>query len=323
MLKEMEDFLSGELLKYDKNYFNVPEFSDDQSNYFSAKFNDIKQALAIACKHIAKKKIEHKYNKVAQLYNNKIAGKYPFAHRERGGRAHMEDIKNLFALVDKIDKSDMHFLKVTSLKNDEVKEAYKFLNAIEKVKKVLPYDKIGAGEITEEKKVRFKVKFRIPHADSVGMHNIADQIFKGERFSIHMRSHKTEGVMRPNDKLRLEVKWAKNGHVVPSINTEVAKNPKGSRLITMGEKAIFEFSEYGLLSMLRDHSVNVGADGYSLLKFQVPTDTLDEKKERKHYQIAIFYLKIKIISEKTGDAFDIASINTDIPAVAPMFPNSI
>ena len=322
VLKELEDFLTGDLLKYNKNYYIMPEFSDDSSNYFSIKFNNIKKALAIACKHVARKKIEHKYNEIAQFYNNKIAGKYPFSRHKGREEARMSDITKLFFLLDKVDKGELNFLKAMSAENNEVKEAYGFLNAIDRIKKVLPYNKVGKGDTSKEKKVKFKIKFRVPHADSRGIKNIADQILKSDRFSIHMRSHSHEGVIYPNDKIKFEVRWAKDGPVLPSINTEVAKNPKGARLITNNKIAIFEFSEYGLFTMLRDHSVNEGADGYSLLKFQVPTDILDDKGKRKHYQIAIFYVKIKIISEKTGKAHDLSKLITDIPQVAPMFPDS-
>ena len=325
-LRELEKFLLKTLIAYNKNNFAPLTFQHDKVNFFAQQLNRLKESLDIACRKIAKKYLIVKYNKLSSFFNSKIAGKYPFSRNllDDKNQASLNDLSKLYSLLNMFDKNDLIFIKKEAAGNDKIKPIYTFIQALQKIKPILPHQIIDKSKLSENKPVEFEVDFKTEHSDSQGLENIIDQIIITKRFRLSWFNLKKNPkcTVFPNDKLLLVIKWAKDGHIIPRPAHKLQKHKKKHRVeyIAQANQAIFDFGKYGLITMLHRYMVSMDNEGFALLRFEIPTDRLTATKSgimREKHTDAIFFLKIKVLNSENDGFHDISQLLSGVPFYAP------
>lgn len=253
------------------------------------------------------------YRELADEFNQKLSGRFPFADAP-GGVPFMEaDAEDLFTFFEHFDQKKAAAREALARNSlgSAADEANRFLDRMENVRKFFAlYLEKKQGPFVD-----FQLQFRSNREmETAGARQIIDWTFDVGRRKYGYRDQELSGRWVLGEPVRLTLRWANNSPVVPSASPDTAT------LRTRERVATFEFkSRWALLAMLRrqgaaasDFQFGVDTLPYTL-KFVVPTTPEGNRSDIQPAELrggdAQVFMSLSLVAPGTKE-----------PLVVPYFP---
>lgn len=253
------------------------------------------------------------YREIADEFNQKLAGRFPFADAPGGVPLMEADADDLFTFFEHFDQkraAAREALARNSL-GSAAEEANRFLDRMENVRKFFAlYVEKKQGPFVD-----FQLQFRSNREmETAGARQIIDWTLDVGRRKYGYRDQELSGRWVVGEPVRLTLRWANNSPVVP------AASPDTATLRTRDRVATFEFkSRWALLAMLRRQSAassdfQFGVDTLPYtLKFVVPTSPDGDRSDIQPAELrgadAQVFMSLSLVAPGTKE-----------PLVVPVFP---
>jgi len=264
-LIDLEKYILFELDKINLNSCVdtvVADQSGPSGDYFLQKRWYLQSLVSPQCQKLADKQAYERYSIISEFFNQKLAGRFPFASLDplflanTGNNENVatpDTVQEFFRLYAKYGQDLKEMLAHTYAFGANVDTAIKFLDKIEQVKiffepfldKPLPWS---------DPLYEFTVEFRVNRDYELGANQIMAWQLAVARQPLPQTQTTVKGRWRLGDPLRLSVRWARNSAFRPYLDGMTAKS-----VLTLAARdtAVFEYnSDWALLELLqRQHSI--------------------------------------------------------------------
>jgi hypothetical protein len=259
------------------------------------------------------------YREIADEFNHKLAGRFPFADAPGGvplTEAEPGDVLAFFALFDRKKAAAREALARNSL-GTVAEDASRFLDRVELVRAFF-------AQYVEKRQgpfVDFQLQFRSNREmETPGARQIIDWTLDVGRRKYGYRDQELSGRWVLGEPVRLTLRWAANSPVVPSVAPDTATLRARDRVATFDFK-----SRWAMLAMLKHHAASGGDFQYGVdtlpytLKFVVPTradgnlSTLQPEDLRGEY--AQVFMSLSLTAPGSKEPL----VMPDFPKWAPKF----
>ncbi len=278
-----------------ENYYQkiTEEMLRDQSgDIFLQRRNQLRRLLFDQCQVIASRNVEINYRALKRLFDERLAGKFPFIDitPDLAGyeEADPEQIKGFYQVFDKTIPTIKNVLKFNNNFGLSGQHAVRFIADMEKVREFFSLylvedegpKKDEKAEDTKEKTptLGLNVTFRVNQGHEV----MANQIMRWKLIvgnqTFNDTGKKVTGQWLLGDPVALSLRWAKNAPYVPLF----AGSFEGAKV--SGRTASWSFTNnWALLRMLAEHAADktdfdrfIDPEPHTL-KFEVDVDRVDGK----------------------------------------------
>jgi type VI secretion system protein ImpL len=243
-VREMETFLDTTLMAVtpDNCLDRLPKRTGDQRDYFQQHRARVYDAVRRRCLHFAEEKILSLYRRLAERFNRDLGGKFPFVRNTQLTEPQdvaPRDLRAFFLDFDEfMQKYDSFFARGESA--DVVglgREIDSFLNSL-RTMRVL-FAPVITEAASDAAKYGIQIQYRVNRQSEINGSQVAEWVLAlGDQ-----RLDEGQGQWQVGDRVRLTLRWAKDGPYVPSLKDQVAS------AAVDGDAISFEFG--GFWSMLR------------------------------------------------------------------------
>jgi len=254
------------------------DIAEHTGDYFEQKKLDIKKAAYAKCQKTSFEATTKLYGKLAEAFNSKLAGKFPFVSpqsvRQSGSSAEEadpQDIRDFLTLAQDLTPSMIYALKNDKRFAHSKTRAINFLKKVANMKELFgPFLKGDPGQDVPTFVVG--AEFRINQEKEVGANQIIEydaEFSDGQVITLN-DTGKTVN-WKYGTPITITMKWAESGSSLP------ASDPKQPVLSTHGYAANFYFSnQWALFMALFSHAAQQGdfdSNGDTaphVLRFDIP-----------------------------------------------------
>ncbi len=279
----LEKFILFEMnMVNERNY--TQKISQDHLKAFSGDIflerrNELRRLLYSQCRKLAVKHTVKKYAGIKSLFDELLAGKFPFSEIPGNGNptAVPLDIRNFFRQFDTEILSVKEMLENSGEFGISGSNVLDFLTQMETVRQFFtsyldsekkpdaketlgkdlktpvpePADKSGKKKKTEVPEFGVDVEFRVQKANELQANQIVDWKFGAGNRVFEYRGANASGMWRFGEPVLFFLRWAKNGTDYPVF---------GEYARTEDKTVIYEFnSPWALLHFLRAYAVSPGS----------------------------------------------------------------
>lgn len=246
-VKDMETFLDTTLMAVtpDNCLDRLPRRTGDQRDYFQQHRARVYDAVRRRCLHFAEEKILTLYRRLAERFNRDLGGKFPFVRNTQLTEpqdATPRDVRGFFGEFDEfVTKYDSFFSRRESADVAGLgREIDAFLNAMRAVRPLL--SPVIAEAASDAAKYAVQIQYRVNRQSEINGSQVAEWLLAlGDQ-----RLDEGLGQWQVGDRVRLSLRWAKDGPYVPSLKDQI-----GSASVD-GDSIGFEFGGFwGLLRLIR------------------------------------------------------------------------
>ncbi len=246
-------------------------------DFFLARRNALHAALLDRCRDLAGERVEVRYARIADLFNDTLADRYPFADVGPGETirdADPQDIRTFYLTFDREADAVEKLLEDNPVLGAPGRAAIGFLRDMAKVRDFLA-PVLAADLAGIEPLYNTKVDFRVNRAADVGSNQIIEWALDlgSKRFLIS--DVKLDGTWRFGDPVRVSLRWAKDSPATPVTGPDAGMRIENERTV------VWEYDNaWSMLRLLERHRGQAGdfARGVDTtphtLRFAVPTSTV-------------------------------------------------
>ncbi|MBN2123095.1 MAG: hypothetical protein JW821_02275, partial [Deltaproteobacteria bacterium] len=224
-LTVLEKFVLFDMNKVNRdNYFKeIPPqlLSRRSGDYFLQKRNEIRRMLYARCERLAAEEISRQYGKIADFFNERLAGKFPFS-RAQGGEisfeADPEDVRAFYIVFDEYAKEDKHLKALQGTFGPSGKLVLDFLARLREIREFFAPYLDGVGEKKEKldhPMYDLLLEFRVNENHAQGANQIIEWKLDVADQEFRYMAEKNQGRWHFGDPIKLTLRWAKDSPDVP------------------------------------------------------------------------------------------------------------
>lgn len=245
-VKEMESFMDTTLVTVtpDNCLDKLPRRSGDISDFFLQTRSRIYDAVRKRCLVFAQEKLLELYNHLAVRFNRDLAGKFPFTRVAQAlddTDASPRDIRGFYQEYDEfMQRYDAYVARreTSGGAADVGREVNAFLASLREVRPFFAQLLVDRGN--DIARYNLTLEYRVNKGNEINGQQIAEWGFS----SADQKVEDGQGVWQVGDRLRLSMRWAKDGPYVPSPDGQV----RGA-VVDSNDTISFEFA--GMWSLIR------------------------------------------------------------------------
>ena len=248
-VKDMESFMDTTLMTVtpENCLDKLPRRSGDNSDYFLQTKSRIQDAVRKRCLVFSAEKIMELYDHLAKRFNRELAGKFPFTRNAQSlddPDANPRDIRGYFQEYDEfIARYDAYVQRRETQGGaaDIGREISTFLESMRQLRPFFAQLLVDRGN--DAARYNVTVEYRVNKGNEINGQQIAEWSFSaGEA-----RLEDGQGVWQIGDRIRLSMRWAKDGPYIPSPTGQ----PRAATVDT-NDSINFEFvGVWGLVRLIR------------------------------------------------------------------------
>lgn len=315
----LENFLTNYLSKVTLENFKQKDINSKfeliTRDFFLYKRSRIASALKARINELSQEKYITIYNQIADLFNTKLAGTFPFVKLSNyyTEDALIDDVENFIQQFNNFITPEMiEFLKKKQKSSPKIgiNEALTFLNQISKLKDLLVTIIGSAKKVYNNKnKIILSAIFKANPREEIGGSQILDtKISVGNSYISYLESPNKTIEWYSGDEINCSFQWASNGYTIPYGKSNYV-------LSVNGNNAKFTYKgKWALLRLLQDagYTHESFPGNGSLLKFLIPTI---DKKTGRFKQTAKLFIRLKINLDIANKLESLSLVN--FPYFAP------
>jgi type VI secretion system protein ImpL len=322
-LAALEDFVTTGVDKIPERACHAEGPPDQRPDYFVQIRNGLETRLSDRCRDVSAIAVCAAYTKIADQFNDTLAGKFPFAALAAGKtqpEAVPEDVTAFYKLLDANGKTARAALDDDTRFGDAGSQARQFLDGIEKLRPlVVP----SSPETEKEPPLTLDLvpQFRVNRSNESGGSQIIDWTMQVGGQIFQQKDPEHPGRWRAGNPVRLSLRWANDSVYVPAAD---ASQPD---LVIRDRNAYFELtSRWSLLAFLRRHEAlpsdlpQSGDPQPYTLKFRVRT-ALDPKwpvsDSNPAPSPAVVFLHLRIMPAGGKNPIAIPPVPASAPGLGP------
>ncbi|MGH9447294.1 MAG: hypothetical protein ACRD3O_16385, partial [Terriglobia bacterium] len=260
------------------------------SDYFLQVRDSLRQRLEQRCITIADQTASQNYAALAALFNQTLAGKFPFcpvAQETFSNEADPQSIRQFYLLFDQDAPATLTILKKAPVFGNTTKAALAFLHQMERVRPVFA-SFLPGGVGAEVPVFDFTPYFRVNQRREVGGNQILDwKLQVGEQQFRYHDGAPHSGRWQWGDPIQLDLRWAEDSPLIP-VSKETAPD-----LEVNNREVIYHYNDpWSLLTLLLNHHAPavafrqfVDPDPYTL-EFTVPTTQAPAQAQKEVMAVA-------------------------------------
>lgn len=304
-LTKLENFIRIGMNKINLSncYTELEDAGRNSGDFFTEKLAKLHTSLFEQCRFIADLEAYRRYHLIADFFNQKLAGKFPFAEVSKQpafSEADPEQVQNLFAIYMTYGEGLQEFINNSHTFEKNREAVIQFLDKLEAVKLFLE-PLIKQPMPVSKPILDFVVDFRVNQEREHSANQVIGWYLEkgGHGTNTFINGQPKKKNVKPNlvadregswhfndrwmygESMRFSFRWARNSAFRPFLDGV----SQGISLAGEDDTAIFEFRGYwALLEMIRKHSAK-SEDFDSLedaqphtLKFEIPVRRLAGEK---------------------------------------------
>jgi type VI secretion system protein ImpL len=258
------------------------DLAETTADFFLARRNSLRAAVYRRAQALARAAAQNEYAEIEQLFNRRLAGKFPFAEPADEGllEADPDAIREFFQAYDRVAKTVREVVRRTARPGLARDQAVRFLEQVDDARAFLGAVVDGAGK-GQPPAADLEVEFRVNEAKEVGANQIIEWTFEVGEQRLRHRDPKRAARWRFGDPVRFSARWAKDAREAPVAERAPgrARGQVEDRTVTFASR-----NRWSLVSFLVQHAVAPGdVDGARdphphTLKFVVPTRRVGDRE---------------------------------------------
>jgi type VI secretion system protein ImpL len=221
---------------------------DLAGDFFSQQRHSLRRELTRRCQILAQELVLQEYTRLAQMFNQRLAGKFPFASGEAGEgevEADPQAIRDFYRVFDASVKVVRDLLHNSPKAIGSRDQALAFLEQVEAARTFFaPF--LDGDTQQQGPTFDLAVEFRVNKSRERGAHQIIDWHFSIGEQQIHAHDPERQGRWRFGEPMRVALRWAKDAPVEPFIN---GAEPRGE--VKDGTVVYTYTNRWSLLRLLR------------------------------------------------------------------------
>jgi type VI secretion system protein ImpL len=245
------------------------DLAAQSSDFFLEKRNTLRRQVYERFDTVFTARAVQQYREIEALFNQRLAGKFPFSASLGSGEADPESIRGFYRLFDAYNKNLVRYLERAPGRDATITRVLQFVDQATSVRAILaPFlnDPKAAVPVFD-----YEVEFRVNRRSEVGGNNVIEWLLEVADQRISARDTMRQGRWVMGNPVRLTLRWAKDGEASPA--------PENADGIVFEDKRVtFEDTgRWALLKLMRAHP-SAPADFEQLvdptpetLKFIIPT----------------------------------------------------
>ncbi len=259
-LRSLEDFIGTDMdtAKPENCQTAVLTTAGAPGDYFAQTRETLRRALLNRCRILSEQNAQRAYARLAKLFNDHLAGKFPFStppQEQMPNEADPQDIVALYQLLDANGKTIHAGLRSGSFGNSYT-AVQNFMGQLEALRPLFAPFLAAEGEPTPI--FDFIPSFRVNQGREINGNQIIDWTLQVGADSFHFHEPPRAGRWSYGDPVKLTLRWAKDAPQQPLLGPascsdgkpgcSVVENKNGSRLVT------YEYHDnWALFAMLLLH----------------------------------------------------------------------
>ncbi len=296
-------------------------------DFFGQNLYQLKRELSNQCRLLARDEVLRDYSVVQAFFNQRIAGKYPFAPRDDGlivDEADPVDLRKFYHLLDRYLDQSLGQLEKSTKFGHSKDNALEFIYLMEEARPFFaPYLTLEKSELSD---YLLEVDFRVNRVAENGANQVIEWKFetKGETVQDH-RKKKVPLKWDLGDPIRLSFRWAKDSPDVPVSSGDFSDVDIDKRTAT------FDYNnQWSLIQLLSRHETGVedfgplGDPKPHTLRFRI--NTLERDEDRMQEEVfapksgeARFFVRVVVKSPKNKERVILPAF----PVEAPMLKKGL
>ena len=282
----LESFITENLNKVSLDNFDtqgeIKSISKNDSDYFLSKRSVVAKSLINRADVVQYDKAADMYNKVNQIFNQKLANKFPFGNSSE--EVSVEDFEEFVGAYELMSTSASTVLERNKNQKNINSQVFEFIKNMDKA---LPFLKawVNQSKSSDPKTcpVCFNVLLRpFPNMEAMTS-TVIDRIFSINEVSI---TDNTSGVFFNGNKVMAIFGWVASANEIPN------KSKASENLRIEDNLAAFEYSgQWALFRLIENHKIGQGIEYPNgiILQFEVPivskADGTDMTKAKMVFKI--------------------------------------
>lgn len=300
-------------------------------DFFLYRRELIRQQLLERCQNLTGAAVQADYGHLAETFNTKLAGRYPFTARDTDPDVAEEADPDELALFLRdygpVAERLYPILSSRAKTSTDMRPAARFVESVLKMRTFLaPFAAPDAGKPPEAGAYEVTADFRVNRQREQGANQIIEWVLQVGGGLLHNGPEQQIATWRPGDPVALRLRWAKDGAEVPLA---LDGGPG-----VEDRSAIFGYTgRWALLRLLQDQKASdqdVGKGGDPqphLLRFTIPTipagsDPLGKAEKESRIYVRVALASVPPPAEGGGTPAKRRHILPSFPAEAPPYDNA-
>lgn len=249
-LKGLEDFIGIDVDKVTPDNCQTDFLTtvSGGSTYFAQRQEHLRRTLLSRCRFLSQQNAVIAYSSIARLFNEQLAGKFPFSappQEQMPPEADPADIARLYGMLDSYGKSIRNGLEKGSF-GDSYAQVVGFLNQMDALRPL--FSSLVSGQPDAVPTFDIVPLFRVNPGREINGNQIIDWTLQVGPDSFRYRDPERTGRWNFGDPVKLTLRWAKDSPQQPG--SVQASNDSNLRNRTV----IFEYRDsWSLLNMILRH----------------------------------------------------------------------
>jgi type VI secretion system protein ImpL len=283
----------------------------DTGDFFLERRNRLHSELLRTCRDFASLEAIKGYRLIAEHFNSHLKERFPFADVPEGIFDTEVDADELQAFFRLYDRSSIFLHRLP----DSVLNRQEILRFDSQLKKVRAFFAAFLASAEPDPVPVFEIgaDFRVDRDREVGGGQIIDWELRVDRQRINFRDPERRARWSPGQAISLTLRWAKDGAVVPSLETA------RPYLRQDGQSLVYEFNNrWSLLSLLRKYRKGDDPKPHTL-RFRIQTepngvDTDDVSAETEAILNAQVFIRLALLTAEEKEPLELPPF----PSMAPL-----
>ena len=296
-------------------------------DYFGQKLNKIKVELFKQCQRLATDEVERDYSVVQAFFNERLAGKFPFAplgSRRIVDEADPADLRKFYYLLDRYLDQSLPLLEKSTKFGLSRDNALEFIYLMEEARPF--FAPFLALEKSELPAYLLEVEFRVNRKAEVGANQVIEWRMETKGRSVDNFQDKPEPLKWDlGDLIRLTFRWAKNSPDVPIDAGEWPGVRVNKRTVTLEYD-----NQWSLIHLLRRQQAGIedfgplGDPKPHTLRFVIKTLERDEERLGRTVDLpkareSRLFVRVVVKSPKTKERVLLPSLPETAPGLKAGF----
>lgn len=217
-LKGLEDFIGVNVDKVTPDNCQADFLTtvSGGSSYFAQRQEHMRRTLLSRCRFLSQQNAVIAYSNIARLFNEQLAGKFPFSappQEQMPPEADPTDIAKLYGMLDNYGKSIRNGLEKGSF-GDSYAQVLGFLNQMDDLRPV--FGPLLSGQPNPVPSFDIIPVFRVNQGREINGNEIIDWTLQVGADSFHFHDPERTGRWNFGDPVRLVLRWAKDSPQQPA-----------------------------------------------------------------------------------------------------------
>ncbi|MBI3328205.1 MAG: hypothetical protein HYZ81_16070 [Nitrospinae bacterium] len=250
----LEKFILSEMdeISTENCFQKIPsrDLAAPAGDFFLSIRNSLRRELYKRCQVLANQEAFKTYTEIQDLFNRRLAGKFPFSESAVGRNpveADPDAIRDFYRLFDRNMKAGREVLKSNLTAGVSGEQALEFLEQMEGVRAFFaPF--LEGGSKAQAPVFDVDIEFRVNQEQESGGNQIIDWSMDVGEQKFRMDATERHGRWRVGTPIRLSLRWAKDAPIIPASD---GTQPG----VTVADRTVvYEYTNrWSLLSLLRRH----------------------------------------------------------------------